>query len=185
MSEEQKTHYRKAFDSPYLGAADVVDPIVLTIKCVRLEIDHTKKTKDYFNTAHFVEREIRPGEALKPMILNATNSKMVAQITGSKWIDDWNDVPVTVYVDPNVSFGREKVEGLRLSRATERPRSASPELVREAEAAAAKGTPNLREWWTAQTEQNRQLLALRFKMLKQTAASADAMLAQQTAGAAQ
>lgn len=110
-----KTHYRKAFDSPYLSSADVVDPILVTIARVTLEKDKTKKSPDLFNTAHFVEREIRPGEALKPMILNATNSKFLAHLTGSKWIDDWINVPVTVYVDQHVRFGRETVEGLRLA----------------------------------------------------------------------
>lgn len=113
MSE--KTHYRKAFDSPYLSSADIVEPTVLTVKCVKLEKDKTKKTPDMFNTAYFVEREIRRGEALKPMILNSTNSKTMKGLTGSAFIDDWNDVRITVYVDHNVRFGKETVEGLRIS----------------------------------------------------------------------
>lgn len=114
MSDVEKTHYRKAFDSPYLSSADIVGPTVLTIKHVMLEVDRTKKTKDKFNTAHFVERELRPGEKLKPMILNATNSKTLAGLTGSRFIDDWNNVTVTVYVDQNVKFGKDNVEGLRI-----------------------------------------------------------------------
>lgn len=110
-----KTHYRKAFDSPYLSSADIVEPTALTVKYVKLETDRTKKTKDQFNTAHFVEKEIRPGEKLKPMILNATNSKTMKGLTGSAFIDDWNDVRITVYVDHNVKFGKESVEGLRIS----------------------------------------------------------------------
>lgn len=110
-----KTHYRKAFDSPYLSSADIVEPTVLTVKCVKLEIDRTKKTKDLFNTAHFVEKEIRRGEPLKPMILNATNSKTMKGLTNSAFIDDWNNVRITVYVDHNVRFGKESVEGLRIS----------------------------------------------------------------------
>lgn len=112
---DSKTHYRKAFDSPYLSSADLVEPTLLTVKFVRLEPDRTKKTKDVFNTAHFVEKEIRPGETLKPMILNATNSKTMKGLTGSAFIDDWNDVRITVYVDHNVKFGKESVEGLRIS----------------------------------------------------------------------
>lgn len=115
MTEETRTHYRKAFDSPYLSSADIVDPVVLTIKRVTLETDRTKKTKDAFNTAWFEERELRPGERLKPMILNATNSKFMAALTGSKWIDDWAGVQVAVYVDGAVRFGKETVEGLRLA----------------------------------------------------------------------
>lgn len=170
----EKTHYRKAFDSPYLSSADIVDPVVLTIKRVTLEQDRTKKTKDEFNTAWFVERELRPGEPLKPMILNATNSKMLAKLTGSKWIDDWQNVAVTVYVDQQVRFGKETVEGLRIDKATERPRSASPELIAAGEAAAKQGTPALRKWWESQTEDARQLMTPRFKALREEAKKNDA-----------
>lgn len=110
-----KTHYRKAFDSPYLSSADIVQPTNLTIARVALELDRTKKTKDKFNTAYFVEREIRAGEPLKPMILNATNSKTMKALTGTPFIDDWNNVRVTVYVDSAVKFGKDTVEGLRIS----------------------------------------------------------------------
>jgi hypothetical protein len=123
-----KTHYRKAFDSPYLSSADIVEPTVLTVKGVRLEADRTKKTKDKFNTAYFVEREIRPGEPLKPMILNATNSKTMKGLTGSAFIDDWNDVRITVYVDHNVKFGKENVEGLRISPEAPTRKHITPEM---------------------------------------------------------
>lgn len=115
MSAENKTHFRKAFDSPYLSSADIVEPTTLTIARVSLEPDKTKKTKDVFNTAHFQERELRPGEKLKPMILNATNSKTLKNLTGSPFIEDWSGFKVTVYVDTNVKFGKETMEGLRIS----------------------------------------------------------------------
>ncbi len=112
---DTKTHYRKAFDSPYLSSADIVDAMQFTISSVKLEADQTKKTKDLFNTAHFVEKEIRPGEKLKPMILNASNSKTLKNLTGSPFIEDWKNVPIMIYVDHNVRFGKETVEGLRIS----------------------------------------------------------------------
>lgn len=115
MDNTEKTHFRKAFHSPYLSSADIVEPTVLTVKRVTLEIDRTKKTKDLFNTAHFVEKEIRAGEELKPMILNASNSKTMKGLTGTPFIDDWQNVRITVYVDQNVRFGKETVEGLRIS----------------------------------------------------------------------
>lgn len=108
------THFRKVFDSPYLSSMDVVDPIGVTIGRVTQEIDKTKKTKDVFNTAYFVEKEIRPGEKLKPMILNATNSKMVAKVSGSPFIEDWAGLRITVYVEKNIKFGRDVVDGLRV-----------------------------------------------------------------------
>jgi hypothetical protein len=127
MSEKDKTHYRKAFNSPYLSSADITEPTVLTIQHVKLERDKTKKTKDDFNTAYFVEKEIRKGEPLKPMILNATNSRTMKKLCDSAFIDDWNNVQVTIYVDSSIRFGRDTVEGLRIS--TERPNVAKPELT--------------------------------------------------------
>jgi len=127
-----KTHYRKAFNSPYLSSADIVEPTVLTVSHVRLEADKTKKTKDSFNTAYFKEKELRPGEALKPMVLNAVNSRTMKNLTGSAFIDDWCNVPITIYVDTNVRFGRDTVEGLRI--ATERPKMVKPELLPNTEA---------------------------------------------------
>ena len=120
------THYRKVFDSPDLSSADIVEPTTLTIGRVTQEVDKTKKTKDVFNTAYFAERELRPGEKLKPMILNATNSKEVAKITGSPFIEDWQGVRIVVYVDKAVRFGKDTVEGLRLRPAPTR-RQITPE----------------------------------------------------------
>lgn len=178
MSTTDKTHYRKAFDSPYLSSADIVDPVVLTIKRVTLEQDRTKKTKDEFNTAWFEEREIRHGEALKPMILNATNSKFLAALTGSKWIDDWTDVLVTVYVEPNVRFGKETVEGLRLAKAADKPRSAPADLVAAAEKAAGAGTAAYQAWFKAAGGEGRALIASRHIALKAKAERANAVQAE-------
>jgi len=131
----EKTHYRKAFNSPYLSSADIVGPTILTISRVTLQGDQTKKTKDSFNTAFFVEKELRKGEALKPMILNAHNSKILKDLTGSHFLEDWQNVAVTIYVDANVRFGRETVEGLRIS--------PQPPVVRKPEI-----TPENAKMWT-------------------------------------
>lgn len=121
-----KTHYRKAFKSPYLSSADITEQTNLTVKHVKLEPDKTKRTKDSFNTVYFVESHIREGEPLKPMILNAHNSKVMKLIGDSAFIDDWNNLPITIYVDSNVRFGRDTVEGLRVS-------PAQPKVMRELE----------------------------------------------------
>lgn len=125
MTEEQ-THYRKAFNSPYLSSADIAEPTKLTIKYVKLELDKSKKTKESFNTAYFVEKEIRKGEELKPMILNAGNSSIIKNFVRSPFLEEWKDIPITIYVDPNVRFGRETVEGLRIS--SEQPEIKKKEL---------------------------------------------------------
>ncbi len=128
----EKTHYRKAFNSPYLSSADIVGPTVLTVARVTLDIDKTKKTKDFFNTAYFVEKELRQGEPLKPMILNAHNSRVMRDLCGSHFIDDWSGA-VTVYVEQGIKFGRDTVEGLRIS--PQRPQLQRLELLPASEKA--------------------------------------------------
>lgn len=133
----EKTHYRKAFDSPYLSSADIVEPTVLTVSHVTLDMDKTKKTKDVFNTAYFVEKEIRSGEKLKPMILNASNSKTMKALTNSPFIEDWKNTQITIYVDHNVRFGKETVEGLRISPHKPEKRVLTPEHTKQWESAKA------------------------------------------------
>jgi len=125
--DKDKVHYRKAFNSPYLSSADIVEPTVLTIDKVELLPDRTKKTKDLFNTAFFQEKFIREGEELKPMILNATNSRTMKNLTGKPYLDDWAGTTITVYVDPKVSMMGSIVEGLRIS--TEPPITRKPDLL--------------------------------------------------------
>jgi hypothetical protein len=127
MTIKEKTHYRKAFNSPYLSSGDIVGPTILTVAKCELSLDKTKRTRDSFNTITFKEKEIRQGELLKPMILNATNSRTMKDLTGSAFIDDWAGVPITVYVDDNVRMMGETVEGLRISK--EKPRIEKAELL--------------------------------------------------------
>lgn len=176
MNESAKTHFRRAFDSPYLSSADIVEPIVLTIARVTLEMDRTKKTKDLFNTAWFAEKEIRPGEKLKPMILNATNSKTMKELTGQPFIEDWAGTRVTVYVDHNVKFGKETMEGLRIHK--KRPSEPSQEttaLVDSLMAACDSGRDAFEAAWKALNKDQRRIASGRmddFKARCETAADA-------------
>jgi hypothetical protein len=131
-----KTHFRKAFNSPYLGSADIVGETILTVDHVTLEKDKTKKTSDQFNTAYFAEKELRPGEKLKPMILNATNSKAMHKMTGSPYIDDWENVKICVWVDKNVKMMGSTVEGLRIKPAP------AKRII----------TPETKKWWAQAVE---------------------------------
>ena len=78
-----KTHYRKVFKSDHLGSADLEDlieakqPLIFTIREVRQEFDKwVAGKKGNFNIAYFVEN-------IKPLVLNATNSKVVKGFAGN------------------------------------------------------------------------------------------------------
>lgn len=123
-----KTHFNKAFNSPYLSSVDIVEPTLLTISHVLFEPDKTRRTTDVFNTAYFKEKEIRPDERLKPMILNKTNSNLVRQITGSHFLEDWNDVKIMVCVE-TVQNRQKYVDGLRLYPAITKKKILTPNQV--------------------------------------------------------
>ena len=83
MKQETKTHYRKVFKSDHLGIADLEDfieekvQLIFTIKHVKQEIGvSVAGKKGNFNIAYFVE-------PIKPLVLNATNSKVVKFLPGS------------------------------------------------------------------------------------------------------
>jgi hypothetical protein len=119
----EKTHWKKAFDSDYLSSADVEEKdLILTIDFVKLEeVRGTDGQKKPRNIAHFKEPKI------KPMILNVTNSKIVKKFAGSRYIDDWHAIPIQVYVDEKVKAFGEIVEGLRIR--SQQPKIGKPELL--------------------------------------------------------
>lgn len=41
-------------------------------------------------------------ENIKPMVVNATNGKIIKSFTGSSFVEDWNNVVVELYIDENV-----------------------------------------------------------------------------------
>jgi hypothetical protein len=106
----EKIHWKKAFNSEYIGAADLQDykDIILTIKEVRYEDTRGTKDKEKKNVAYFVEN-------MKPMILNATNCKAVRKLAGgSNFINDWKNIRVQLYVEQGVKAFGEVTDALRI-----------------------------------------------------------------------
>ena len=110
-----KTHYRKVFKSDHLGVADLEDfkeegvKLEFTIKRVKQEIGvMVAGRKGNYNIAYFVE-------PIKPLVLNATNSKTVKSFCkGSPFVEDWNNVRVKLWADESVKFKGEIVGGVRI-----------------------------------------------------------------------
>jgi hypothetical protein len=121
-----KTHYRKVFKSDHLGTADLEDLIetgsnlIFNIARVQQEIGaKVAGRKINANIAYFKEK-------IKPLVLNATNSKAMKTITNSSFIEDWNNVAVQLYIDPTASLKGEIVGGVRIS-----PNKVNPRQVIE------------------------------------------------------
>lgn len=118
MNQPAKTHYRKVFKSDHLGSADLEDMLeagqrlVFTISHVNQEYGTKVAGKKIdANIAYFKE-------PIKPLVLNATNSKTMNKLTGSSFVDDWQNVIIELYIDPNVKMKGETVCGVRISHNT-------------------------------------------------------------------
>lgn len=117
-----KTHYRKAYKSDHLGVSDLEDfieqgvALIFTIKHVKQGNTKVAGKSGFYNVAHFSENGV------KPLVLNATNAKRVANIAGSPLIEDWAGIKIELYIDSNVKMLGEVVGGVRVkSKSTNEP----------------------------------------------------------------
>lgn len=112
----EKTHYRKVFKSDHLGVADLEEyleekrPLIFNIKQVKQEINVMVAGKRInANIAYFYEN-------VKPLVLNATNSKIVKSFNNnSPFVEDWKDTKIELYIDNNVKMKGEIVGGVRIN----------------------------------------------------------------------
>jgi hypothetical protein len=133
--ENQKVHWHKVFLSDYLGACDLEEgkDIKVVIKSVSVqEVKGSDGKKQERNVATFTDPKI------KPMILNATNCRIVKKFVGSPYINDWVNVPIQVYIKSDIKAFGDITEGLRI-RETQ-PKMEKPNLV-----------PNIDAWNKAVT----------------------------------
>lgn len=96
-----QTHWKKLTNPNYLGAYSLDDgnDIVLTIREVKMEpvIGSDGKREDCA-VCYWMENE-------KPMIMNTTNLKMVAKLTGSPYIEKWPGTAVKIGTEKVRAFG--------------------------------------------------------------------------------
>lgn len=117
-----KTHWKKLTNPDYLGAYSLAGENgytekVVTIESVRQEtVTGSDGKKEVCMVAHLV------GE--KPMILNATNCKAIAKVSGSSFVEDWAGVAVTLYVQQGVKAFGDVVDALRV-----RPKAPAPPAI--------------------------------------------------------
>lgn len=110
-----KTHWKKSFDSPYIGSWDLEenqDEITLTIKEAKSEETHGLKENSTKNIVYFVED-------YKPMIVNSTNSKVIKKLCDSPYLEDWKGQRITLFVKEVRAFG-ETHDALRIREKTKK-----------------------------------------------------------------
>lgn len=131
---ENKSHFRKVFKSDHLGSADLEElledgkKLIFTIKEVKQEYNvSVAGKKGNFNIAYF-------NEPIKPLVLNATNSKVVKSFNktkdhpnGSPFVEDWKNTIIELYIDSSVKMKGEVVGGVRIKQI--QPSNAKPQFT--------------------------------------------------------
>jgi hypothetical protein len=121
---ETLTHWKKLRNPDYLGTYAMPpdgSEVILTIRDARQEqVPDDKGKKSDALVIHFVE----PG--WKPMILNATNSKTVAKLAGSPYVEKWKGTRIQLYTTKISAFGTE-TDALRIR--TYAPQQPAPAQV--------------------------------------------------------
>ena len=57
----------------------------------------------------------------KGLICNQTNGGVLAELSGFEDPSEWIGTEVTVYVDPNITYGGRKIGGIRLRKPSNEP----------------------------------------------------------------
>jgi hypothetical protein len=124
--QTKKTHWKKVFNSDYLGSCDLDDGKDLRAVIKSVEIKKVKGNdgkEQERNVATFTDSKI------KPMILNATNCKIVKRFAKSVYINDWNNIPVQIYIKDDIKAFGDITEGLRIREI--QPALNKPKLTRD------------------------------------------------------
>ena len=105
-----KTHWKKLTHPDFLGAyaLNPDEDMIVTIKSVSEET--------YVGSGGKTEEGVimRFEENVKPLICNKTNLAAIEKATGTRYIEGWPGKKIALYIDPNVKFMGETVEGLRV-----------------------------------------------------------------------
>jgi hypothetical protein len=50
----------------------------------------------------------------KGLVLNTANAEALVEIAGTEDYERWSDIPIQLYVDPDVKYGGKKTGGIRI-----------------------------------------------------------------------
>ena len=95
-------------DAQFLKKEDISDPVDTELLLVKEEKvtapgkDTTPRLVAYFD------------RLTKGLVLNTTNCETLAELTGTDDPNQWKDVALQLYVDPEVKCGGKKTGGIRI-----------------------------------------------------------------------
>jgi hypothetical protein len=129
--------------SRFLRQADVGDGLIVTIKdCDKQNVAQAGREEDFRPVVLFEED-------VKPLVLNNTNFKSIAKITGAATSEGWIGKEIILYSDESIEFGGDRVGGIRVkpveSEVKKAPAPAKKAPVKASSKPAAKPAPVVEE----------------------------------------
>ena len=105
---ENLTHWKKLQNPDYLGSYDFQpgEERTVTVKDVKRQMVKGQEGTEEHTIVHF-------NEPYKPMIMNATNSKMLTKLSESPYVEKWIGVSFKLVVVKIKAFG-EFMDALRI-----------------------------------------------------------------------
>lgn len=107
---EKLTHWKKLTNPDYLGAY-ALEPnqdLVVTIKSVANEVvTGADGKKETCSVMRFTEN-------VKPLVLNATNSKTITKLLKTPYIEEWQGRKIQLYIEKNVKAFGDVVDAIRV-----------------------------------------------------------------------
>lgn len=107
---ETLTHWKKLTNPDYLGAY-ALEPgqdLIVTIKSVANEVvTGTDGKKETCSVMHFMEN-------VKPLVLNATNSKTITKLLKTPYIEHWSGRKIQLYVETGIKAFGDIVDAIRV-----------------------------------------------------------------------
>ena len=119
--EKELTHWKKLQNPLYLGSYDFQpgEERIVTVKDVKREMVKGQEGTEEHTIVHFTE-------GYKPMIMNATNSKMLTNLSGSPYVEKWIGTSFKLVIVKIKAFG-EFIDALRIK--SEKVVKTLPELT--------------------------------------------------------
>ena len=95
-------------NAKYLKKEDIPSPVDTSILWI--------KEEEVTTPGKGSERRLvlYPDGQKKGLVLNMANAEALAEITGTDDYEKWLDIPIQLYADPDVTFGKKKVGGIRI-----------------------------------------------------------------------
>jgi hypothetical protein len=104
------THWKKLTNPDYLGAY-ALEPgqdLIVTIKSVANEVvTGTDGKKETCSVMRFIED-------VKPLVLNATNSKTIQKLLKTPYIEQWSGRKIQLYVETGIKAFGDIVDAIRV-----------------------------------------------------------------------